>query len=170
MHLTKETAANPTLDPIVLAIGRDEVERQDLSLPLSLLGDLVADTEIAKLCIERLDVCFGGYDNDPEELFEIPSVRNYVGLLDAKFPYWLLFLSKRHLGLDCILRCLVPPFLKPDAMNERVAMLLEQRWFPAMNAACTAIGYTDLQIEAMTDRSVRYITEGRFPLDSPRGG
>ena len=45
--------------------------------------------------MERLSIAFHGYDQDVRELDEIREVRDFVYMLDDKFPYWLFFLSKK---------------------------------------------------------------------------
>lgn len=121
--------------------------------------------------MERVDIAFYGYDDDPRELFEIQEVRQYVSDLDVKFPFWLFFLSKKHLGLQCLLWCNLPPYLTPegraDIFPRRIGELLTKRWFPAMNHVCNFAGYSEEQVELLTDRAIEYINNGRLPLDSP---
>ena len=99
---------------------------------------------------------------------EIPEVRNYVYRLDVEFPFWLFFLSKHYPGLQCVLYCFLPPFLTEEARKgihaERVGQLLINRWFPAMNAMCGAAGFSEKEIERLTDRVVQYVTNGKLPL------
>jgi hypothetical protein len=120
--------------------------------------------------VERVEISFHGYDHHREELFEIPEVRNFVYQLDEQFPFWLYFLSKRHLGLQCLLFCFLPPFLTEDARSrifpERINQLLTNRWFPAMNSICEYVGFSEMQIERLTKRALDYITTGRFPLNA----
>lgn len=120
--------------------------------------------------MERVDIAFHGYDRQANELFEIAAVRQYVHELDIQFPYWLYFLSKRHLGLQSLIYCFLPPFLMEEARNrifpERINQLLAQRWYPAMAQMCQLTGLSDAQVEHLVDRALLYITEGRFPLDS----
>lgn len=120
--------------------------------------------------MERVDIAFHGYDHTHEELFEIPEVRDFVYKLDEQFPFWLYFLSKRHLGLQCLLWCFLPPFLTVEARSkifpERINDLLTKRWLPAMNQIGEHLGLSESQIERLTERALSYITNGRFPLDT----
>jgi hypothetical protein len=111
-----------------------------------------------------MDIAFQGYDHDTRELFEIPEVRQYVSLLDDKFPYWLFFLGKNGLGLQAISYCLMPPYLnkigRETLFPERLNNLLANRWFPAMNHICMAVGYSEEQIEALTNKVVDHFLNG----------
>jgi hypothetical protein len=157
-------------DPLVIVVSRAEVESHDTSVAMSVLNQLCTSPQVARGHLERVDIAFHGYDHQADELFEIPAVRQYVQELDNQFPYWLYFLSKRHLGLQCLLHCFLPPFLKEEARNrifpERINQLLTQRWYPAMAQMCQLTGLSDEQVELLVDRALQYITEGRFPLDA----
>lgn len=154
------------IDPLVLVISRDEVEAMDTSTALGVLKKLTATPETARSFLERVDISFHGYDHIQQELFEIQEVRAFVYQLDEQFPFWLFFLSKRYLGLHCLLLCLLPPFLTEDARSkifpERINQLLTARWLPAMNHICGYVGYSERQIEQLTERALAYITTGRF--------
>jgi hypothetical protein len=155
--------------PIVVIISRDEVEMLDTSSVMKTLRSCLESTECALSYFERLDVAFDGYNNDPRELFEIPEVREYVSILDSQFPYWLFFLTKKGLGLQCIMLCFMPPNLANEAhgtvLPHRLDDLLSRRWFPAMDQVCQSVGFSEQQIEDLTDRVVNYFIDG--PLNRP---
>lgn len=168
---TQERLSLPkTIDPLVIVISRSEVQAMDISAALGTLRKLTDSPDTAREFVERVDIVFHGYDHTREELFDIPEVRNFVYKLDEQFPFWLYFLSKRHLGLQCLLWCFLPPFLTDDARSrifpERINDLLTKRWFPAMNHICEYVGFSESQIEQLTERAMAYITKGRFPIDS----
>lgn len=154
-------------DPLVIVISRPEVEARDTGPALGVLKKLTGSPGTARRFFERVDIAFHGYDQTQEELFEIPDVRDFVYELDQAFPFWLFFLSKHHLGLQCLLFCFLPPFLTEEAratiFPERINSLLTQRWFPAMNQICEYVGFSEAEIERLSDRAVRYIIQGRFP-------
>jgi hypothetical protein len=64
---------------------------------------------------------------------------------------------------------LLPPFLteegRAQVFPERINELLTRRWFPAMNQICQYVGFSNHQIDQLTDRTMTYITQGRLPLD-----
>lgn len=160
------------IDPLILVISREEVEKTDTSAALGMLNRLIESPNITREFIERVDICFHGYDHSPQELFEIPEVRNFVYQLDSHFPFWFYFLSKRHLGLQCLLLCFVPPFLTDDARStifpERINKLCSERWVPALNHICKYAGFSEAQIHLLMERGRSYIVNGRFPIDSVR--
>lgn len=166
----KQKTSSIHYDPLVIVISRAEVESHDTSVAMSVLNQLCTSPQVARGHLERVEIAFHGYDHQADELFEIPAVRQYVQELDNQFPYWLYFLSKRHLGLQCLLYCFLPPFLKEEARNrifpERINQLLTERWYPAMAQMCQLTGLSDEQVEQLVDRALQYITEGRFPLDA----
>jgi len=124
--------------------------------------------QTAQKYFERVDIAFNGYDTDIRELFEIPEVRNFAYQLDDQFPFWLFFLSKRTLALQCLLFCFLPPFLTEEARARifpvRIDQLLTNRWFPAMNQVCEFAGFSEQQTEELTNHVVSYIINGKFPL------
>lgn len=155
------------LAPIIV-ITREEVEAREVSSVLESLYSMIKSPQRALSLFERIDVAFHGYNETTEELFEIENVREYVRTLDEQFPYWLYFLSKSGTGLQCIAHCFLPPFLTPKGKQkyfpERLNDLLTKRWFPAMNQICEWTGFTEDQIESLSDRSVDYFLGG--PMDA----
>lgn len=148
----------------IIVVSREEVVAKDMSSVLETLRALLASPEAALSYFETVDIAFHGYNDWREELFEIQEVREFVYALDEQFPYWLFFLDKTALGLQCIAHCFLPPFLTPEAKQkifpERLNQLLTTHWFPAMNYVCEAVGFTKEQIETLTDRSVEYLLGG----------
>lgn len=151
-------------DPLILVVDRSEVESGDLSNAKAFFNRLLASDESIRFWFERVDIMFDGYNNTPQELDEIPEVRSFVHELDAFFPYWLFFLTKRGLGLHCILYCHLPPHLTERARAEEhpalVKDLLLKRWFPAMNALCRRVGFTEDQGIELSQRVFTYLTMG----------
>lgn len=153
------------LVPLVIVISREEVERQDLSGPLSVLKSLITSRESVRRNMTNVDIAFSGYDSTRSELFEISQVRNYVQALDAQFCYWLYFLSRSFLGLQCLAYCFLPPFLTEEARQrihmERLTELIEERWGPAMYQLCSAAGHTEAEADELMESAAIYFTSGR---------
>jgi hypothetical protein len=151
-------------EPVIVTISRDEVNAQDVSAAFAVLKSFTETPEMTRRMFERVDVAFHGYDDDSRELFEIPEVRDFVYALDEKFPFWLFFLNKKYTGLQALSLCFLPPYLTPRAKQEeypkRMDQLLQNRWFPAMNQICEYAGFTEDQIEDLTERVFVYLTEG----------
>jgi hypothetical protein len=157
-------------DLLNIVVSRDEVMAGNARDTLAALHRLVESPAAARSLAERVDIAFHGYDTDPRELWEIVEVRSYVFVLDRDFPYWLFFLSKHHTGLQSVLRCLLPPFLTPEAQARifphRIAELLARRWFPALNDLSTYAGLPPERIRDISARSERYVLGGPLPLES----
>lgn len=151
----------------VIVITRDEVNARDTSSVVSALRSLMQSPARARQFFEQVDIAFHGYDDITAELFEIDAVRDYARALDEQFPYWLFFMDKTGSGLHCLSLCFMPPFLtkaaKQKIFPERLDALLSNRWFPAMNQICDWVGFSEDEIEALSDRSVTYLLYG------PRG-
>lgn len=163
-----------TPGPFVIVVARDEVEgRVAPTTCVELLKSCLSTPARVRSFFDKLDIAFHGYDNDTRELFEIPEVRSFVSRLDDQFPFWLFFLTKEGLGLQCIMLCLMPPYLTDEArktvLPERLNELLSKRWFPAMNYICLVAGFSERQIEDLSDAVVSYFVNGpqiaRVPPD-----
>jgi hypothetical protein len=151
-------------DFLTVVISRDEVDRDDRSAPLATLKKLIQTPESIRAFRTRVDISFFGYDENPQELFEIPAVRDYVAKLDNEFPYWLYFLARECTGLHCLALCMLPPFLTAEARvrihQQRLADLLERRWVPALNHLCTAAGEADEEADQLLDTALKYFRDG----------
>jgi hypothetical protein len=154
--------SNPDFATIVAS--KEEILSGDTSGVLTALRALIVSPESALRWKEKVDFAIDGYNDVQWELFEIPEVREFIAALDDEFPFWLFFLSKHDLGLQCIAYCFLPPFLKPEAraqiFPERLDDLLSRRWFPAMNQVCDWVGLSESEIEKMSDRAVGYLLTG----------
>lgn len=150
-------------DSLTVVISRQQVEAGDISEPLSVLRELLNRDAAIQFC-ERVDIGVGGYDEDPRELYEIPEVREFMSKLDAEFPYWLYFLTKRGSGLMFVLSCFCPPFLAPEAQrriwNERIGAYLMKRGFPALNHICECAGCSEAEIRRLSDGVAEYFVNG----------
>jgi hypothetical protein len=149
-----------SLDPLVLVIGRDEVEAGEVTRMYELLSSLAKTPEQARRYQESIGLAFHGYDDDTRELWEIEQVRSFVADLDEMFPYWLFFM-KQSPSLQCLLLCFLPPFLTREAkariFPERINNLLERRWGPAAEQVARSAGLTDAELAALVDRIARYL-------------
>lgn len=157
-------------DPLILLIDRSEIEAGDTANAEAFFSMLTRSEESIRFWFERVDLAFYGYDHVREELDEIPEVRDYVQKLDGVFPYWLYFLTKNGLGLQCVLHCHLPPFLTEAGRLEvhppLVRQLLLGRWFPAMNTLWRGLGLPEALGVEVSERVFAYFAHG--PLSSPR--
>ena len=150
--------------PLLIVISRDEVLRQDISGPLTTLKHLIASRENIRANMLNVDVSFSGYENTQEELFEIQEVRDYVYSLDAQFPFWLYFLSRQFMGLQCLTYCHLLPHLTLEGRLEhhpkQLANLIERRWGPALLQLCSAAGHTEAEADALLESAMEYLVSG----------
>ncbi|MEQ1749794.1 MAG: hypothetical protein ABL974_10255, partial [Prosthecobacter sp.] len=142
--------------------------RQDISGPLTTLKHLISSPEIIRANMLNVDVSFSGYDNTREELFEIPEVRNYVYALDAQFPFWLYFLSRYFMGLQCLAYCHLLPYLTPEAQAkshpQKLADLIDNRWGPALWQLCSSAGHIETEADALLESAMNYFSAGPTKL------
>jgi hypothetical protein len=159
-----------SIRPLIIIVSREEVESSDIASVFGSLSNCLSSKKYARYFKENIDIAFHGYDDDNRELFEIDAVRDYVRRLDEVFPYWLYFMSKAHLGLQCVLLCLLPPFLTDEGKLKHFPIyinnVLQRRWFPAMNQMVQFAGYPESEIDILTEKSMMYIFKGRFPFMS----
>lgn len=151
-------------NPLVIIVSRQDVERCDVALPLSVLSRLLESVSVIRSFEERVEIAFHGYDSNPSELYELAEVRAFVHRLDEQFPYWLFFLTKEGTGLQALAWCFLPPFLTQEAQGtvwpERLMALLEQRWLPALRDLCTRVGFDESDIEQRFAAAAHYFAEG----------
>jgi len=149
---------------LTVVISREQIEAGGISQPLGVLRQLLRRQAVIKFC-EQVEICVTGFDDDPRELYEMAEVRNFVYKLDAEFPYWLYFLTKRGTGLSFILSCLCPPFLTPEderrSWNERIADYLLKRGLPALNHICQRAKCSEEERRRLNDRIAEYILTGQ---------
>ena len=154
----------PNFDPLIVVVGREEVEASNTSVASSVLSRLISTPEMILKFRMRVDIAFDGYNDVRDELFEIPAVRQFVAKLDAEFPYWLYFMSRSLNGLQCISRCFLLPFLSARAQADRhprqLADLIERRWGPALNHICAGVGLTDEEADGLLLSAMDYFRYG----------
>jgi hypothetical protein len=88
MDLRQTLRENPI---IFLSIEREETERLDISRVVTVVNALVKAGKEAR---GRLVITFSGYDDIPDEVFEIPEIRKYVEKVYDRFPYIFYYLNQ----------------------------------------------------------------------------
>jgi hypothetical protein len=149
-------------DFITVIVSREEIDAGDCAATLSVLHKLTSSPVGAIRFCELVDVVFHGYDADPRGLSEIPEVRRYVQRLDADFPYWFYFLSKRSSSLMVILSCMVSVSRTPDGEIfpdlKELGGYVTERGFPAMNQVCAFVNCSEQEIVRLSNRVLSYLT------------
>lgn len=142
---------------IVMAFGRDNVEKCLIGDALDRLLSLSDNPDHVRRFKDKVVLYFPGYDHDKRELFEIPECRRFFKELDAQWPFWFHFLEKDSysvslaLRLACDMRCFLHHGRKVaefrDARQVQQRML---KWFTDMNRLHVRWGVSDAENEAMT--------------------
>lgn len=149
---------------LIIGIDRGDIESGNIDGVLSVLNKLLESPSVAKANCENIHIAFGGYDNDPRELFEIIEVRDFVHRLDERFPYWLYFCSKESEGLRAVMFCFLLPYLTDEAREEdhreKIANLLTIRWFPALNHICDYVDADEQENIRLTEATFGYFFGG----------
>ena len=94
------------VDWLGVAVSRSDVENGDISATLGTLSDLLDTDATVRSFRGRVNVSFDGFNDDPREIYEIPEIRRFCAELDARFPYWLYFLSTEDSSLKMMTFCL----------------------------------------------------------------
>lgn len=91
---------------IFYIVMRDEIERGDTSRFLANFGPR---TDKARLRdVEgRIAIAVAGYDNEPDELFTIPAVRNFFASIQRIWPCWLFLSGTQDDCLRSVMFCLL---------------------------------------------------------------
>lgn len=101
-------------DHFSVVVSREDVEKRETGRVLNVLSSLTVSARVMRQFCGRVDLFFGGYDDDPREVFEIPEVRAFVRDLDARFPE-LPYLLSRHTRIHRTFAfCLVPAEMSDD--------------------------------------------------------
>ena len=94
------------LDPkslCVLAISKDETLTRDfrrLDELVKLLHECKTESR------QKVMITFMGYDNTPQEIYEIKSIRRFVEKLFRKYPYILYFITNFESNSGLLLACI----------------------------------------------------------------
>ena len=91
-----------------IAITRKQIEAGNIAPALRLLTMLRSNLDSLLLFEKKIDINITGYENDKRDLWDIKEVRNYMELLDRKFPFWFHFLRQAgDSSLPFLTLCLV---------------------------------------------------------------
>lgn len=149
------------IDYLQIVVPRKEVEEGDILPTLGMLAPLIQSRRTARTFMERVAIYVAGYDDVNWELFEIDAVRDFVHRLDQRFPYWLYFLDKRTGSFDAIWRCMMPPFLTPEAQQRILPTHLEPAlrnwWTPATDTVAEFAGLSADEHYALCERYADYL-------------
>ena len=93
---------------ILYSIDRTDVESGNVEYIADFFERLQVNLDVCQKLQGKVEIGFSGYDLDKRELYEIPEVKNWFALADAKVKYWFYFMSTEdpvH-GLKLLFGCL----------------------------------------------------------------
>lgn len=93
-------------EPFRIIIPREAIESMDTEEVIMGLNVLARGKTTAIAALGNVQIHFDGYDDDPRELWQIPSVREYVAELDNACPFWLFLADLNSDTLFVITACL----------------------------------------------------------------
>lgn len=96
-----------TQDTTLIVISREEVEACDLTRFLGSCSPNHQDHRLAKLQ-GKVRFTIDGFDDEPEPLCTIPSVRNFYRLCHSRWPCWSFFSDLESDCLAMVAACVVP--------------------------------------------------------------
>ena len=94
------------VDWLGVTVSRRDVENRDTATTLGTLSSLLDTDATVRRFRGRINVSFDGFNDDPREIYEISEIRRFCAELDARFPYWLYFLSTEDSSLKMMAFCL----------------------------------------------------------------
>lgn len=105
-------------DMLCYVIGREEVEKQDISRFLEVFKPKHAGESI-DVEMGKVNFSFDGYDGDPREIYHIPEVRVWVAKVQTAWPCWLFYSELETKSLASIALCALEscaPIKRSDGM------------------------------------------------------
>jgi hypothetical protein len=154
------------IDFLYVVIDRKDVENLYLDIAFNSLRRLLQDRQTVVSFRARLDIAFAGYDNDVRELHEIDEVRNFLSLLDKKFPFWFYFINLHNGTLALILLSLCQYSKRLDGLFI-IDRDDQERFFVEHGSAVTwlfdAYGLDEKEYEALTTQIAKYLERRKHP-------
>jgi hypothetical protein len=141
----------------IIVVPRHETENKDCAPVLSLLKSLMASPKMARAHRQGVDILFGGYDDDPRPIWQIPDIRQYASMLSEQFPYWLFFMSDILPNFAGLVRCLMPLNTREEERKTFVQQVLLPQWVVALNKISEYAGMTESEEKEILERSMRYL-------------
>jgi hypothetical protein len=154
------------VDFLAVVVDRRDVERSDVDPTLKVLWRLLQDRETVVRFRGRIDLGFAGYDDDVRELYQIDEVRNFLGHLDKKFPFWFYFLNLLNGTLVMILLSQCQYSRNSDGMFV-IDPIDQEKFFVEHGRAVTWLFDTysldEKEYEVLTAQIANYMEQRRLP-------
>jgi hypothetical protein len=98
---------SPTSIPKIYVFTREEIESLDLTRLLQDFSPENSKRNLRSLC-SKWHFVVAGYDDDPEELYEIPAVRHFFSRATILWPAWTFGAATTSLSLWAIVLSVLP--------------------------------------------------------------
>lgn len=102
------------LERILIMVSRDEIEEMDVQPTIDRLHDLVLTRETAMAAMQRVALLVHGWDDEPQELWEVQQVRAWINRLFEECPHLLFLISPGTTTLEMIAACYCRSQDSPD--------------------------------------------------------
>ncbi|MFI9405134.1 caspase domain-containing protein [Nocardia sp. NPDC052316] len=159
---------NLFFDALHIVVDLRDVELGDIAPTLRTLQRLTETPDVARAAQGTLDLRIDGYNDTPQELFEIEEVRAFIHSLDKEFPFWLFFSSTHTSSLQMIAMCFLTPSLTHEEKRQQFGTdfgkLLTERWIPALNAMAAFAQLDEAELRERSDESLGYFVGPRIEL------
>ena len=142
--------------PIVVVFSKEQIRQRKLGHFLKTFGRdaLPEGDELAGL-MNRFQFIVDGYNDDPQELYSIPEVREFYQHFHKVWPYWFYFCELGSNTLTMMVLCLLPNISAIKRLGEpnsevdydQVDLLnFVEKNFISLNEMMERAGMSDLDI------------------------
>ncbi|GAB3257206.1 hypothetical protein GCM10027456_34980 [Kineosporia babensis] len=139
-----------------VVVSRVEIRSRDVSGVLRVLAPMLTSPVLARRSVESVSLDIIGFEDRPQELWEIAEVSTFLQHLDAQFPYWFVFLDKSEPGLQHVVNSVLPPGFSAEELSER----LSTWWIPALEQIMDFAALDEEVSDILVERSLAYLRQG----------
>jgi hypothetical protein len=151
---------------LVFAFCREEIERLEVEPFLGHMRLLLSSRQVSLAVRQRVEFVVLGYDEDPRELWVIPEVRLFFGMLHASFQNWFFLAFPEGVFLSVLANCLCltpgqdakSSNLDPERLKQFILGCLE-----ALNHLCHIHAIPDEVNREITEAAIKIITRNLLP-------
>jgi len=145
---------------VILEVSRKQTEDCNIDDQLNNLRLFLKDRENVIKGREKIAISFGGYDNDPRELYEITEVRKYVSTLDGAFPYLFYFCSLSYptIRVFAMCTCKVTKVAGGVVLDQKDLQNFLMYHFQYLNELCSTYNLGDAIADQVTDEVLKHLS------------
>lgn len=165
---------SPNQDHNLIIFGKPQVENNTTALFLKQFGvdNLPRGRELARM-MNSFEFVIDGYNDNPQEIYMIPEVREFFKNLHRDWPYWFFFCDLRTETLTMMTMCMLPTISgfkrlgqPQSAVQYDPIELIQfiQKNFAPLNSMMERAGMSETDIYNRTRDVFLYF---KLPFDSP---